>query len=234
MVEQYPRQNDGAACAGLLRSNQEREFRPPVEDCRCRSGLSVIGRRLIGGAPNAVSGQPDVLPVAVCDIRYRSSLMVPPWHGSSVYLCVPKDDGRERGDTEELVLKAAVADLAEQAQIDSTGQRVARFVLVEPEMGAASEVGDLDPIKREQHALDSADLAQRPGKPILARIGRHLFLSIEVASRSSWSQRAVTCSLSNDATDPLSEILYRKHSVKKHRRELVLSSRLKLRLRSFR
>ena len=75
----------------------------------------------------------------------------------------------------ELVLKAAVADLAEPAEIDGTGQRVARFALVEPEMGAAAEVGVLDPIKREQRALDAADLAQRLGKPILARIGRQLF-----------------------------------------------------------
>jgi hypothetical protein len=42
-----------------------------------------------------------------------------------------------------LVLKAAVADLAEPAEIDGTGQRVARFALVEPEMGAAAEVGVL-------------------------------------------------------------------------------------------
>jgi hypothetical protein len=40
------------------------------------------------------------------------------------------------------------------------------------------QIGDdrvLDPIKREQRALDAADLGQRLGKPILARIGRQLF-----------------------------------------------------------
>ena len=62
-------------------------------------------------------------------------------------LRVPEDDGRdqqvEAGGAEELVLKAAIADLAEPAEIDGTGQRVARFALVEPEMGAAAEVGVL-------------------------------------------------------------------------------------------
>ena len=85
-------------------------------------------------------------------------------------LRVPEDDGRDQqvepGGAEELVLKAAVVDLAEPAEIDGAGQRVARFALVEPEMGAAAEVGVLDPIKREQRALDAADLAQRLGKPI--------------------------------------------------------------------
>jgi hypothetical protein len=74
-----------------------------------------------------------------------------------------------------LLLKAAVADLAKSAEIDGTGPRVARFALVEPEMGAAAEVGVLDPIKREQRALDAADLARRLRKPILARIDRQLF-----------------------------------------------------------
>jgi len=87
-------------------------------------------------------------------------------------LRVPEDDGRDqqvepRG-AEELVLKAAIADLAEPAEIDGTGQRVARFALVEPEMGAAAEVGVLDPIKREQRALDAADL----GPPGLRTLGR--------------------------------------------------------------
>ena len=59
-------------------------------------------------------------------------------------------------------------------------------------MGAAAEVGVLDAIKREQRALDAADLAQRLGKPILARIGRQLLsmaddvvvpVRIEVANR---------------------------------------------------
>ena len=62
-------------------------------------------------------------------------------------LRVPEDDGRDQqvepGGAEELVLKAAVADLAEPAEIDGTGQRIARFALVEPEMGAAAEVGVL-------------------------------------------------------------------------------------------
>jgi len=58
-----------------------------------------------------------------------------------------KDAGRDQqvepGGAEELALKAAVADLAEPAEIDGMGQRVARFALVEPEMGAAAEVGFL-------------------------------------------------------------------------------------------
>jgi hypothetical protein len=59
--------------------------------------------------------------------------------------------------------------------IDGAGERVARFALVEPEMGAAAELGVLDPIKRKQCPLDAADLTHRLGKPILARIGRQLF-----------------------------------------------------------
>src|SRR5260370_8632924 len=67
-------------------------------------------------------------------------------------LRVPEDDGRDQqvepGGAEELVLKAAVADLAEPAEIDGTGQRVARFALVEPEMGGAAGCGVLAPTQR--------------------------------------------------------------------------------------
>src|SRR5215470_16823442 len=42
----------------------------------------------------------------------------------------------------------------------------------DPKRVTAPQVGALDPVEREQGTLDTADLAQCLGEPVLARIGR--------------------------------------------------------------
>jgi hypothetical protein len=78
-------------------------------------------------------------------------------------------------------------------------------------MGAAAEVGVLDAIKREQRALDAADLAQRLGKPILARIGRQLLsmaddvvvpVRIEVANRFGLLKPCAAAMRASDSVRP--------------------------------
>ena len=66
------------------------------------------GRRLIGSAPNVVSGQPDVLPAERCDmpqqvVADRPALAPQLRVGHLQILCVPEDDGRD-GEVERLLL----------------------------------------------------------------------------------------------------------------------------------
>ncbi len=91
---------------------------------------------------------------------------------------VPEVDGRdeqvETGRAEELVLEGAVAHLAEPAEVDSTGKRIPCLALVQPEVGAPAQIRVLDPVEREQRALDASDFPQRLRQTVLARIGREL------------------------------------------------------------
>src|SRR5271166_4687866 len=91
---------------------------------------------------------------------------------------VPEDDSGdeqvEAGRAKELVLEGAVAHLAKPAEVDGACKRIPGLALIETEVCTSPQIGVLDPIEREQGALDAADLAQCLGKPVLARIGRQL------------------------------------------------------------
>lgn len=92
--------------------------------------------------------------------------------------CVPQHDGGrhqvEAAGPVALLLETAVADFAQTVEEYGAGQRVARFALVQPGMYAAAQLDVLQPVQNEQRALDAAQLAQRHGQAILARIAAEL------------------------------------------------------------
>ena len=91
---------------------------------------------------------------------------------------VPKDDGRhdevETGGAVLLVLEGAVAQLAKPFEEDGAGERVAGFALVEVGVGAATQIGIVEPIEHEHGALDAPDLAERACDRVLAGIASEL------------------------------------------------------------
>ena len=142
------------------------------------------GRWLIGGAPNVVAGQADVLPSKRRDVAQQVRIDRLPLAGQvgKRYLQifgVPKDDGRnqqvEPRCPEELVLKRAVTNFAEATKVDRAGERIAGFTFVEPKIGAAAQIRGLDPVEREQCPLDPANLAQCLGESILSGVSGKLF-----------------------------------------------------------
>ena len=86
---------------------------------------------------------------------------------------VPQDDcGDEQveaGGAVLLVLVGAVADFAEPMDEDRPRQAVAGLALVEFLAGRAAQFGILDPVEREQRALQPSQLAQRRGDAVLPR-----------------------------------------------------------------
>src|SRR5690606_12327427 len=88
---------------------------------------------------------------------------------------VPKDDnGGEQVHTCDPVMLAfggTVADFTPAMEADCPLQRMMRFALVEPDLGAALQIGVQNPVDHEQGSLDAADLAQSRGKFVLPRIG---------------------------------------------------------------
>lgn len=69
-----------------------------------------------------------------------------------------------------LVFVGAVTNFAEAVDEDGTRQAVAGFTLVQLLSGRAAQVGILDPVEREQGAFQSAQLTQRGGDAVLARV----------------------------------------------------------------
>src|SRR4051812_18343507 len=70
-----------------------------------------------------------------------------------------------------LVLVGAVADLAQPMDEDRPREAVTRLALVEFLAGRAPQRGVLDPVQREQCALQASQLAQRCGDAVLPRVG---------------------------------------------------------------
>ena len=64
----------------------------------------------------------------------------------------------------------AVADFAALMKADGTFQRVMGLVLVEPDLGAALQIGVQNPVDHEQGPLDATVLAQSRGQFVLPRI----------------------------------------------------------------
>jgi hypothetical protein len=71
---------------------------------------------------------------------------------------------------------AGAAGLA--VEEDRAGQAVAGFAAVELAGGAAPQLGVLDPVEGEQRPLQPAELAQRGGDAVLARVGGELSASL--------------------------------------------------------
>ncbi len=93
---------------------------------------------------------------------------------------VSQHDGRhhqvEATGPVALLLETAVADFAQPVEEHDAGQRIARFALVQPGMHAAAQFDALQPVQDEQRALDAAQLAQRHGQAVLARVAAELVL----------------------------------------------------------
>ena len=70
-----------------------------------------------------------------------------------------------------LQLGAAVAEAAEAVEADRTGQRVPRLALVQFGRCLPPQVGQFQPVEREQGALDAADLPQGQRQAVLAWVG---------------------------------------------------------------
>ena len=91
---------------------------------------------------------------------------------------VPQDDGGsdevEAGGAVALVLESTIAQLAETVEEHGPFEGVVRLALVQTAVAAAAEGGILEPIEREEGALDPAELAQRLGEAVLARVGGEL------------------------------------------------------------
>jgi hypothetical protein len=109
-------------------------------------GPERAGARLLGIAPHVIAGEDDVLPAQRRDVAEqvlvdRPALPAQLAIGSLQIPRVPEYDGRhqqvEPGGPKELVLEAAVAHLAEAAEVDGAGERVSGLALVEAEMGPA-------------------------------------------------------------------------------------------------
>ncbi len=84
------------------------------------------------------------------------------------------DEQVEAGGAVLLVLVGAVADLAEAVEEDGACQAVAGFALVELLTSRAPQLGVVDPVEREQRALQPSQLAQRRRHAVLPWVGGEL------------------------------------------------------------
>jgi hypothetical protein len=78
---------------------------------------------------------------------------------------------------------SAIAQAAEAMEADGTGKRVARFALVQLSRGLAPELRHLQPVQREQCALDAADFAQGQRQPVLSWVGTEVLEEERSAGR---------------------------------------------------
>lgn len=62
-------------------------------------------------------------------------------------------------------------DFASPVEADDTFQRVKCLALVEPDLGAALQIGIQNPVDHEQRPLDAADLSQGRGQFVRQGIG---------------------------------------------------------------
>jgi len=87
---------------------------------------------------------------------------------------IPEHDSRseqiEAAGPVTLLLEAAVADLTQSVEEDSSGQRIAGFPLVQAGMDSSTLLDALQPVQDKQGALDSPQLTQRYRQAVLARI----------------------------------------------------------------
>ena len=70
-------------------------------------------------------------------------------------------DQIERASAVLLCLKAGIADAADAVKKDRPFERVLGFALIQLARGTTSLVRLLDPVKREQGALDTSDFPER-------------------------------------------------------------------------
>lgn len=73
-----------------------------------------------------------------------------------------------------LIQPRAVANRTFSIETDRPFERVVRFAFVQADVDSPSELGVLQPLQREQSALNPADFAQRRGQGAVARIPRQL------------------------------------------------------------
>jgi len=87
---------------------------------------------------------------------------------------VPEDHGRhdqvQSGGAVGLVLESAVSSLAELAEEDGAGERVARLALVQSRLGTAAQVQVAQPVQHEHRAFEPSHLSQRNGQAVLPRV----------------------------------------------------------------
>ena len=78
---------------------------------------------------------------------------------------VPEHDGGdhqvEAAGTVALVLEAAVAQFTQPVEEHGAGQRILGLALVQTDLYPAAQLDVLQPVEREQSALDAAEFAQR-------------------------------------------------------------------------
>jgi hypothetical protein len=88
---------------------------------------------------------------------------------------VPEHDGggdqREAAGAVLLRLRAAIVQAPQPVEADRTGQRVAGLAFVQLRGRAPTQLRVLEPVEREQRALDAPELMQGPRKAVLAWVG---------------------------------------------------------------
>ena len=99
-------------------------------------------------------------------------------HGALQVDGVPQDDG---GDQQiettcsiALILIGTIADFPESVEEHGPSQSVMLLALVEPDMAATAQLGVMQPVEREERALELPKFTQRMGQTVLAGIGGEL------------------------------------------------------------
>ena len=133
--------------------------------------------------PDVIAGQVDVLPAQRREVwqqrpRRRPARVPQRLHRALQIDRVPEHDGGDHqvqaAGAVALVLEAPVAQLAQPVEEHRPCQRVLGLALVQPDLHAAAQLDALQPVEREQRALDAPQLAQRHRQAVLTRIAAEL------------------------------------------------------------
>lgn len=99
-------------------------------------------------------------------------------HGALQIDGVPQDDGGnqqiEAAGSIALILIGTIADFPESVEEHSPPQRILLVAFIESDMAAMAQLGVLQPVEREEGALELSQFTQRMGQTILAGIGSEL------------------------------------------------------------